>query len=52
MDGSAALQEGVNRTRFFLDLAGKIDSDGFRKALARSDVHATGKELWSLVFGA
>lgn len=52
MDGSAALQEGVNRTRFFIDLAGKIDSDGLRKALAQSDVHATGKELWSSVFGA
>ena len=52
MDGSAALQEGVNRTSFFLDLAGKIDSDGFRKALGRSNVQAAGKELWSSVFGA
>jgi len=50
MDGSDALQQGVNRTRFFLDLAGKIDSQDFRNALARTDVHGAGKELWSRVF--
>ena len=51
MDGSVALQEGVNRTRFFVELAGRIDSADFRSALARADVHAAGKELWSSVFG-
>ena len=52
MDGSEALQEGVNRTRFFIDLAAKIDSDDFRKALARTDMHADGRELWNSVFGS
>jgi xylose isomerase len=51
MDGHDALQQGVNRTRFFIDLAEKMDSSTFRDALSRTDVHAAGNELWPLVFG-
>jgi len=51
MDGSDALQQGVKRTRFFLDLAAKIDSKSFRNALSLTDVHGAGKELWGIVFG-
>ena len=51
MDGSDALQQGVDRTRFFIDLAEKIDSQNFREALSKTDVHGAGKELWSMVFG-
>jgi len=52
INGFEALQQGVDRTRFFIELARKIDSDSFRSALARSDVLAAGKELWRTVFGA
>jgi xylose isomerase len=51
MDGSDALQQGVNRTSFFIELAKKIDSPIFRDALSRTDVHDAGKELWHTVFG-
>jgi xylose isomerase len=51
IDGFEALQQGVNRTRLFAELAGRIDSDGFRSALARADVLAAGKELWEKVLG-
>ena len=51
MDGSDALQQGVDRTRFFIDLAEKIDSRNFREALSKTDVYGAGKELWSMVFG-
>jgi xylose isomerase len=50
IDGSAALQQGVNRTRFFIEMARKIDSESFREGLARADVIAAGKELWNTVF--
>jgi len=51
LDGSAALQEGVERTRFFIDLAERIDTAGFRDGLARADVIAAGRELWGRTFG-
>ncbi|MBN1837432.1 MAG: TIM barrel protein [Spirochaetales bacterium] len=52
LDGSGSLQQGVDRTRFFVELAGRIDSRELRGALERADVLAAGKELWSKVFGA
>ena len=52
IDGLEALRQGVKRTRFFVELAGRIDSDGFRDALSKADVLAAGKELWNAVFGA
>ena len=51
LDGSASLQEGVNRTRFFVDLAEKIDTADLRDGLARADVIAVGRELWKKSFG-
>jgi xylose isomerase len=52
MDGSDALQHGVDRTRFFIDLAKKIDTPKFRDALSRTDVHEAGRELWDTVFSS
>jgi sugar phosphate isomerase/epimerase len=51
LDGAESLQEGVNRTRFFVDLAERIDTDGLRDGLARADVIAAGRQLWSKSFG-
>jgi sugar phosphate isomerase/epimerase len=51
LDGAGSLQQGVDRTRFFLELAGRIDSQTFRGALDRADVLAAGRELWLKVFG-
>jgi sugar phosphate isomerase/epimerase len=51
LDGPGSLQQGVDRTRFFLELAGRIDSQTFRGALDRADVLAAGRELWLQVFG-
>jgi xylose isomerase len=51
LDGSAALQEGVNRTRFFIDLAERLDTKDLRESLARADVIEAGKQLWAKAFG-
>lgn len=50
IDGSGSLQEGVNRTRFFVELAGKVDTKEFRKGLDQADVLAAGSELWKSTF--
>jgi sugar phosphate isomerase/epimerase len=50
IDGSASLQEGVNRTILFIQLAQKIATAGLEASLAQSDVLAAGRELWGRLF--
>ena len=50
IDGAQALQEGVNRTKFFIDLAERLDTQDLRASLERSDVIAAGRELWKQTF--
>ena len=52
IDGGDALQEGVNRTRFFIELAEKLDTDDFLRCLKNADVITAGRELWDTVFGS
>ncbi len=52
LDGAKALQQGVKRTRFFVELAERLDSKDFRESLAWADVIAAGRNLWRIVFGA
>jgi hypothetical protein len=40
----------VNRTRFFIDLARRLDTPEFRGSLERADVIAAGRELWRKAF--
>jgi sugar phosphate isomerase/epimerase len=49
-DGHAALQQGVDRTRFFIELAEKVDTPQMRESLAAADVIRAGRELWGNVF--
>ena len=51
IDGSGSLQEGVNRTILFIQLAEKIATRGLQESLARADVLAAGRELWGKLFG-
>jgi len=50
IDGGQALQEGVDRTRFLIDLAERVDTEAFRGSLERADVIAAGRELWQKAF--
>ncbi len=50
LDGAESLQEGVNRTQFFIDLASRLDTAELRGSLERSDVIAAGRELWRQTF--
>ena len=50
IDGSGSLQEGVNRTIRFIELARKIGTRSFQESLARADVLAAGRELWGTLF--
>ncbi len=50
IDGSGALQEGVNRTILFIQLAQKIATGTLQESLARADVLAAGRELWGTLF--
>jgi sugar phosphate isomerase/epimerase len=51
LDGAASLQEGVNRTIRFMQLAERIATRGLQESLARADVLAASRELWGKVFG-
>ncbi len=51
IDGSGSLQEGVNRTILFIELAKKIATGSLQESLARADVLAAGRELWGGLFG-
>jgi len=51
IDGAEALEQAVNRTRFFVELAARIDSEGIQKGLEYADVITVGKEIWNTVFG-
>jgi xylose isomerase len=46
IDGGQALQEGVDRTRFLIDLAERLDTEEFRGSLERADVLEASRELW------
>jgi xylose isomerase len=52
IDGFEALQQGVQRTRFFAELASRVDTEDLRGALGRADVASAAKELWKTAFGA
>jgi sugar phosphate isomerase/epimerase len=52
LDGSEALQQGVDRTIRLIELAKKIGTASFKDSLSRSDVLSAGKELWGTLFGA
>jgi sugar phosphate isomerase/epimerase len=52
LDGAQALQEGVNRTKFFIDLAERIDTKALRSGLEGADMIAAGRELWKQTFRA
>ncbi|TFG61575.1 MAG: hypothetical protein E4H36_10125 [Spirochaetales bacterium] len=49
LDGHDALQTGVNRTKYFIETAKKIDTGTLRKGLSESDVLASHDELWKNV---
>ncbi len=51
IDGSAALQQGVDRTIRFIQLAERIGTRSIQDSLARADVLAAGRELWGQLFG-
>lgn len=51
IDGSNALQEGVNRARFFIELAERIDSHKLRESLSKNDVLSSAGLLWREVLG-
>jgi xylose isomerase len=51
IDGSGALQQGVDRTIRFIQLAEKIATRELAGSLERSDVLAAGQELWGGLFG-
>ena len=51
IDGPASLQEGVNRTILFIELARKIATRSLQESLANADVLAAGRELWGTLFG-
>jgi len=50
IDGSDALQEGVNRVMFFIDMAERIDSESLIDKLAKNDVIAASNEVWNKIF--
>jgi xylose isomerase len=51
IDGPGSLQEAVNRTIRFIQIAEKIATRSVQDGLARSDVLAVGRELWAKLFG-
>jgi sugar phosphate isomerase/epimerase len=50
IDGSGALQEGVDRTIRFIQLAERIATAGLQGSLEQADVLAASKELWNGIF--
>ncbi|HVP18089.1 MAG TPA: sugar phosphate isomerase/epimerase family protein [Spirochaetia bacterium] len=50
IDGGSALQEGVNRTIRFIQLAERIGTDTLQESLSRSDVLSAARELWGELF--
>lgn len=52
LNGREALQQGVDRTRFFIELSERLDSEALRDELYRADVLSTGERLWKFIFGA
>ena len=50
IDGNASLQEGVNRTVRFIQLAERIETVSLKDSLARADVLAAARELWGELF--
>lgn len=50
IDGSAALQEGVDRSVRLIELAEEIATRSLEESLSRSDVIAAGRELWGKLF--
>ncbi|HEB32849.1 MAG TPA: hypothetical protein ENI15_18545 [Spirochaetes bacterium] len=50
IDGHDALQEGVNRVKFFIDMAEKIDTGSLKTGLSNSDVISASREVWDSVF--
>lgn len=49
-DGSAALQAGVDRVRFFVDMAAKIDSKDLADRLLSADAISANQMIWHKVF--
>jgi xylose isomerase len=50
IDGSLALQEGVDRAKFFIDMAERIDSESLKNRLSESDSIAASREIWNRIF--
>jgi sugar phosphate isomerase/epimerase len=50
IDGSGSLQEGVNRTIRFIQLAEKIGTRSLEDGLARADVLTVARGLWDQLF--
>jgi len=50
IEGSEALQQGVDRTIRLIELAAKIGTPTLADSLSRADVLAAGKELWGRLF--
>ena len=50
IDGSGAMQQGVDRTIQLIELAERIATDTFKESLSQADVLAAGKELWATLF--
>ena len=51
LDGSASLQQGVDRTIRLVELVRKIGTRSLQESLSQADVLAAGRELWSTLFG-
>ena len=49
IDGQKALQAGVDRTKYFIDTARRIDTPALRDALDRCDEVAAHDEIWKAV---
>ena len=50
LDGSASLQQGVDRTIRLVELVRKIGTRSLQESLSQADVLAAGRELWSTLF--
>lgn len=50
LEGGNALQEGVNRTIRFIELAERIETVTLQDSLSRSDVLSAARELWGELF--